>query len=465
MRLGYFSTFLATTIASVTLTLCARDVCAQPLRVAVGPVSGPQGDEVAERLGSILELHTGEVQAIPASTYYGVASRLGVVSRIGESDLASVAHELRLDAIIVGELTRRGRAYGMRLRIARGRDGVIIGTVNLELGHINDLDRLEPDLWQELRTHFLAAAPERAGRNPSNSSGQNPNTSNTTTSNPSSGSTGDPNTGTPPETGPSAVTPTITPTTAGLGFVQLGLTAGLSGRSWRMPVLGESTPRSYDNPGFFEGRIEARAYYRAQHDRLGIGAYATGAMPLVISSRGTSTEGTSIALQTTAYDVGGGLALAYLPPGGGAFRGELGFALHSFDINTSRLPAGSQLARMSYLGGRARGEGAVPIVANASIQFSVLFAAEARVTSVGAEARAAFGDNALLCWGIGGAGGFELRFDGAVPGLAVRATAEWLRYRTSFAGRGQLGTGSDSVDDYTRIHAGISYAFGVRAGQ
>ena len=123
-----------------------------------------------------------------------------------------------------------------------------------------------------------------------------------------------------------------------------------------------------------------------------------------------------------------------------------------------------QLARMSYLGGRARGEGAVPLVANGTVEVSLVFAGELRVVTVGAEARLAYGENAPLSFGFGGGGGLEFRFDGAVPGLGLRATGEWLRYRTSFAGRADIGTGSDSVDDYHPVHLGLSYAFGVREG-
>jgi hypothetical protein len=418
----------------------------------LGPISGPSADQVADRLGTILELHAGEVQSIPASTYFGVASRLGVVGRVGEEDIASVSRELRLDVVILGDLTRRGRGFALRLRIARGRDGVIVGTVNLEIARVDDLDSLEADLWQELSRHIRTASPGGGARA---NGGANSSANGGGAGNANNGGNGaEP----APEGG---VTTRALP---GLGVVQLMLNAGWSGRSWRMPVLGELSPRGYDNGGFFEGGLSARVYYRMQRDRLGIGAHAYGTLPLVISSRGTSTEGMVISLQTSAYDVGGGFSVAYLPPGGGAFRGDLGFLLHAFEINTSRLAVGQQLARMSYMGGRARGEGAVPLLANGSVELSLLFAGELRVVSVGTEARMAYGENAPISWGFGGGGGMELRFDGAVPGLGLRATGEWLRYRTTFAGRADVGTGSDSVDDYLRVLVGISYAFGVKTG-
>jgi hypothetical protein len=425
-------------------------------RVSLGVVNGPLGDEVADRLGTILDLHAGEVQNIPTSTYLGVASRLGVAGRVGEDDLSAIARELRLDAILVGEVSRRGRGYDLRLRVARGRDGTIVGSVNLEIARVDDLDGLEAELWQEISRHIRAIGPAASARSPTRPTQpggvvERPAPSNVVTS---------------PSDRPSAE---ATPTPAGtvlpaLGSVHLGLQAGWSGRSWRMPVLGERSPRGYDNGGFFEGGLSARIYYRLQGDRLGIGAYGFGVLPLVIASRGTSTEGMSIALQTTAFDAGGGLTFAYLPPGGGAFRADFGGGMHSFEINTSRLAVAQQLARMSYLGGRARGEGAVPLVANGTVEVSLLFAGELRVVTVGPEARMAYGENAPLSFGFGGGGGLEFRFDGAVPGLGLRATGEWLRYRTGFAGRADVGTGSDSVDDYHRVHLGLTYAFGVREG-
>ncbi|MEI8259762.1 MAG: hypothetical protein WCJ30_29200, partial [Deltaproteobacteria bacterium] len=59
--------------------------------------------------------------------------------------------------------------------------------------------------------------------------------------------------------------------------------------------------------------------------------------------------------------------------------------------------------------------------------------------------------------GIAGTAGLQIRLDGLTPGLAIRIGAEFLRYRTAFAGRADVGTGSDSVDDYVRIHLGVSY--------
>lgn len=446
--------------AAVCVVASSREAIAQPARVAVGPVTGANAEQLADKLNTILELHAGEVQAIPGSTYFGVASRMGVVGRVGEEDIAVVSRELRLDAVLIADLTRNGRRSALRLRVARGRDGAVIGTVNLEIGRVDDIDAIEADLWQELSRHFRDASGRRPNANAGNNSGNGG-----AGTNGNGGSSGDGNAnggnGEQPSEPVLAATETVRATPA-LGFLQVALNAGWSGRSWRMPVLGERSPRGYENSGFFEGGLSLRVMYRAQRDRLGIGAHAYGVLPIVISSRGTSTEGTIVALPTSAFDVGGGLSIAYMPAGGGAFRADAGFVYHTFNVDTARLPLPQQLARMTYVGGRARGEGAVPLLSNGSIELSLLFAGELRIASVGAEARAAYGENAPISWGFGGGGGMELRFDGAVPGLAVRATGEFLRYRTTFAGRSDVGTGSDSVDDYLRVHVGVSYAFGVK---
>ncbi|MFO0561471.1 MAG: hypothetical protein U0269_25905 [Polyangiales bacterium] len=410
---------------------------------------------MADKLNTILELHAGEVQSIPGSTYFGVASRLGVVGRVGEEDIAVVARELRLDSVLIADVTRNGRRLGLRIRVARGRDGAIIGTVNMEVGRVDDLDAIEPDLWQELSRHIRDAAGRRTtgGANNAGSNGNASANSQVGDGSNNNGGNGE----------PSGPTPTDSVRALpGLGFLQLALHAGWSARSWRMPILGERSPRGYENGGFFEGGLNVRAMWRGQHDRLGIGAFAYGVLPLVISSRGTTPENQVVALPTMAFDVGGGFTVAYLPPGGGSFRGDLGFSYHSFDVNTMRLPVQAQVVRMAYIGGRARAEGSVPLLANGSIELGLLFAGELRVVSVGSEARAAYGENAPISYGFGGGGGMELRFDGAVPGLAVRGTGEFLRYRTTFAGRADVGTGSDSVDDYLRVHVAVSYAFGVK---
>ncbi|MBL8677651.1 MAG: hypothetical protein JNK05_00680 [Myxococcales bacterium] len=434
-------------------------VAQQAPRVALGPVTGPNNEQLADKLNSILELHGGEVQAIPGSTYFGVASRLGVVGRVGEEDLRSVARELRLDAIIVADLSRMGRGFALRIRVARGRDGSIIGTVNLEIGRVDDLDAIEQQLWGELVPHFRSTVP--AGRTNPRTNPTPSGTNGSGTSNGASGTDGSGNGSTEPTGATDPANGVTVRTLPGLGVVQLALNTGWSSRSWRMPVLGERSPRGYENGGFFEGGLAAHVFYRLQRERLGIGAHAYGTLPLVISSRGTSTEGTVVSLQTSAFDVGGGASVAYLPPGGGAFRSDVGFVFHAFDVNTARLAPAQQLVRMSYIGARARAEGAVPLIANGSIELAMLFAGELRMVSVGAEARMAYGENAGLSWGFGGTGGMELRIDGAVAGLAIRATGSWLRYRTTFSGRADVGTGSDSVDDYMRVHLGVSYAFGV----
>lgn len=189
-----------------------------------------------------------------------------------------------------------------------------------------------------------------------------------------------------------------------------------------------------------------------------------GFIPIALSSYAYNM-GMMVQLPTSAYEVDAGVCVAYLPPSGGAFRADVGFVLHSIDVKTDILPATQQLVRMSYPGARFRGEAVVPLFANPSYEFSLLFAGELRVVSVGAEARAAVGMNAALTTGFGGGSGFEMRLDGVAPGLSARLLGDWMRYRTSFSGASTLGNARDSVDDFLRFEAVVSYAFGVHSAQ
>ena len=60
---------------------------------------------------------------------------------------------------------------------------------------------------------------------------------------------------------------------------------------------------------------------------------------------------------------------------------------------------------------------------------------------VGAEARQAFGLQPDTTLGFGSFFGFYGRLDGFAPGLGARLSAEFVRYRTSFAGSATIGTG------------------------
>jgi hypothetical protein len=455
---------LANTFAAALSAPLMVQAQSQAPRVVIGPFSGYDGDQVAEKLGGFLELHNGEIEAIPGSTYFGVASRLGLDGRLGEEDIARVSREIRADAVIVGDLTRNGRRHVLRLRIARGRDGVMVGTINLEFARVNDLDSLEGDLWTELAQHIGQIRPlgsnsfnnNQNSSNQSNNFNQNNSSNNNHTS--SNSNSGDQSTSDASPSGDESASHL-----PGLGVAQLSVGAGSGSRFWRLAIVGDATAREHYVPAYFESRLEGRTYIRLQNDRVGLGLFAMGFLPIALSSYAYNM-GVMVQLPTSAFEVDAGLCLAYLPPSGGAFRADAGFVLHTIDVKTDVLPVTQQLVRMSYPGARLRSEAAVPLFANGLYEFALLFAGELRLASVGAEARAALGMTAALTSAFGGGGGFELRLDGVAPGLSARVAADWLRYRTSFSGASNLGNARDSVDDFIRVEGIVSYAFGVRTG-
>ena len=91
----------------------------------------------------------------------------------------------------------------------------------------------------------------------------------------------------------------------------------------------------------------------------------------------------------------------------------------------------------------------------------MLFGGELRWVGVGADLKEAFGDNPGTTFGLGAWFGLATRLDRFAPGLGLRATAEFVRYRTSYAGPAAIGTASDVVDDYTRFVLGVTYDFGA----
>jgi hypothetical protein len=339
----------------------------------------------------------------------------------------------------------------------------MVGTINLEFARVNDLDSLEGDLWTELAQHIGQIRPlgsnsfnnNQNSNNQSNNFNQNNNSQNQNQNN---------NSAEVPSADTHSNSSSYPSSLPGLGVIQLTLGGGFSSRAWRVPVLGMTMPRENINSGFFEVRAGAHVYLlRLQRDHFGLGIFAQGLIPASISSSGTTAEGASVKLATSAYELDAGLAVAYLPRGGGAFRGTGGFFMHSFSVNTEALPFDRQYPRISYLGAMFRGEGLVPLVANHNIAFGLLFAGEIRFAVTGDEARTAFGTSAAMTTAFGGGAGAELRLNGAAPGFSVRIMADWLRYRTAFTGPARIGTGRDSSDDYLRVHAMLSYAFGVRS--
>ena len=61
---------LATSTAVVILASSQVQAQSQAPRVAIGPFSGADSDEVAVKLGGFLDLHSGEIEPIPGSTYF-----------------------------------------------------------------------------------------------------------------------------------------------------------------------------------------------------------------------------------------------------------------------------------------------------------------------------------------------------------------------------------------------------------
>jgi hypothetical protein len=412
----------------------STSVAAAQARVSVGPFTGQHADMAAQIVASALSEHSGEIEYVTDSAYSAAASRLGIAqSGVNEQDVARVAREMRLDAVIVGELQRRGRReYLLRVRVLRGRDGSVLGTTSWELRSMDELESIQPEIWPQLHNYISrdTGAPEQLPP---------------TEISPSSS---------PP---PTNETPTSVSRTPGLALAYVSIAGGIGMRSWRMPVLGELSPRGYENGGFAEGAAEASIFYRFANQRAGIGASGGVVFPISLASRGYDTMGMVVSLPTSTLEGWGGVAFAYRPPGGGLFRSDIGIVAHSFGIDTSALPLEQQLAPVSYTGARIAAEGIAPLYASNSFELGAVFATQLRITAIGSAVRAAFGENPGTTVGIGGLAGLQVRLDGLVRGLALRLTGEFMRYRTSFFGRADIGTGSDSVDDYGRIHCGITY--------
>lgn len=402
------------------------------LRVAVGPFTGQRAAATRELMAAVLQ-ERAEVELVSEAEYDAAARRLGVEGLAGDEDLARVGRELRLDDIIVGDLSRRGRIHLLRLRVVRGSDGTTLGTASWELQRPTELGAIRGEIWGQLLPYLhVEPAPEDAAG------------------------------ALPPTPVPDPHAPDrASAQTPGLGVLSAGLGVGASLRQWRMPVLGELSPRGYDNTGHPELRAEVMALYRWARERAGVGAAVSLGLPLALASRATDGDGNAVELPSSALELTGSAVAVLRPPSGGWTRVLLGGFWHVFDVDTALLPREQRLARTSYTGARVAVEGVLPLAAEASYEIGLLFATELRLAVVGPELRAAFGENPDLTLGLGGLVGAQVRMDGLLPGLAMRLTGELLRYRTHFAGRADIGPGSDSVDDYLRLQLGVSYALGT----
>ncbi len=402
---------------------------AQP-RVSVGPFTGTRADDAQRVVAGAVARHAGgDLDWVSDAAFNASAARLGVMGLSGDEDIARVGRDLHLDVVVVGELQRRSRRdWLLRVRVLRGRDGSTLGTGSWEMHSLDEMSLLQAEIWEQLHNYITVDPAPAAVETPA---------------------------GPTPSVAPAAAEPVGS--TPGLALATIGVGGGLGSRSWRMPVLGDISPRGYENGGFAEGAAEAQVLYRWAHDRAGIGVSGGAVFPISLASRGIDSMGATVSLPTSMIEGWGGLSMAYRPPAGGLFRLDAGMVLHSFAIDTSALALEQRLAPVSYTGLRLAAEGIVPLYATASWEVGAFFATQLRIVAIGSEVRTAFGENPGTTIGIAGSAGLQVRLDGVTPGLAIRLGAEFLRYRTAFAGRADVGTGSDSVDDYVRIHLGVSY--------
>ena len=460
---------------ALALVLFARAAVAQdPPRVTLGPFTGSRVQSVREIVRNALEAHSSDIELLAEPDYTAVARRLGVEGMAGDEDVARVGRELRLDAIILGDLSRRApHGFLLRLRVVRGRDGTALGAASWELRSANEVNSIRNEIWDQLRNYIR---PDGARSNDSGGGGRNNDTysrvedrtnsdRSSNSDNRSSGGGRDNGSGSVGGNGNDRNGTTAVPATVGLGIVYATLGAGMSQRFWRMPVLGELSPRGYDNSAYPEMRLELMALYRLDGNRIGVGVSGGLFVPLGIQSQAPdpNNPGMNIPLPTRALDVYGGIAAAFRPAGGGFARLQLGIVQHSFTVDTSLLSPEQQLPAISYTGLRLAADTVLPLVSVPGYEVGLMFGTEVRVTNIGTEARMMYGEMASTTAGIGGTAGINVRLDGLLPGFSLRVGAEMLRYRTTFAGRRDVGSGSDSVDDYYRYYLALTYAIGTAA--
>lgn len=417
-------------------------------RVTVGPFTGERVAVTRSIVSGVLANHVGEIELRPQSEYTATATRLGAGDRVDESTVSTVARALGVDEVVVGSLERSGTGFRLRLRVLRGGDGRSAASASWEFERLEEINAFSNEIWEQLRGAFRVDA--TISSTASNTDRETP-----------------PDRGTPPvETPPdpaATTAPAAAPeaTTPGLGWLWIQVGGGLAGRRWRIPVLGETTPRGYENGAFGELRATLAAYYRLNHNRLGVGIESTLGFPLGLSSQGRGPDGRVVPIATSALELQFGASMAVRPTSGGLFRVFVGMVYHQFSLDTSRLSAEMRLAPVTYVGLRVAGEGILPLFASPSWEFGLIFGGELRLAATGSEVKEAFGTNPDTTFGFGTWFGLNVRLDRAAPGLALRATAEFTRYATDFAGSARIGTPGESLDDYTRYLVGVVYALGT----
>jgi len=414
-------------------------------RVVVATFGGERAALTRSMVASVLANHLGEIEIASQSEYAAAAARVGAGERLDDGTAMALARELRVDAIVTGMLERQGSAWRLRLRVLRARDGRSAASASWEFERLEELNALGTEIWEQLRGAFVVdpSVPRREGFSPTRSTDGPP----------------------PPEPPPTEpTTPSepcaAPPPTPGLGWLWIQAGGGLAGRNWRIPLLGETTPRGYENSAYGDLRANLAAYYRLDHNRLGVGVEAALAIPLGLASQGR--DGTRVVpIPTSALELHFGAALAMRPTNGGLLRAFAGMVYHQFDLDTRTLSPEMRLAPVTYVGLRIAGEGTLPIVARRDVEFGVLFGGEFRLVALGSEMKEAFGVNPSATFGYGASFGLSFRVDRIAPGLAFRLTAEFMRYATDFAGPARVGPAAESVDDYTRYQLAVVYALGT----
>lgn len=414
-------------------------------RVTVGPFTGERAAVTRSLVSGVLANHTGEIELRSQNEYTSTASRLGAGDRVDEATVATMARALGVDQVVIGSLERLPDGYKLRLRVLRGRDGRSAASASWEFQRFEEINAFSNEIWEQLRGAFQVDAAMRT--QPAGASER-----------PAERPLAQADAGVAPEVSTPVASDAQTP---GLGWLWLSAGGGLAGRRWRIPILSETTQRGYENNAFGELRANVAAYYRLNHRRLGVGVESTISFPLGLSSQGRGPDGRVVPIATSALEFQFGVSLAMRPTSGGMFRVFAGMIYHQFSLDTSRLSPEMRLAPVAYVGLRLAGEGTLPLYASPGWEFGVIFGGELRLAATGSEMKEAFGTNPDTTLGFGATFGLGLRMDRAAPGLGVRATAEFLRYATDFAGAARIGTPGESVDDYTRFLFTVVYAFGT----
>lgn len=439
--LSHLSPWIALAAASMPSVVHAQN--AVP-RVALAPFTGERSALVRSIVANLLSDHADAVEVVGQNDLNDALNRAGSSDLSDAAVLSRVSEGLRLDDAILGSVEPAPSGYRVVLRVLRARDGRPAGSASWELRRLDELQVLGPDIWAQLARTLGVRSDASSG----------------TATPPEHTDPGTPVTPHEDPAHPAAATaePVRAP---GLGWMHLWLGGGLAGRSWRMPVLGERSARGYENGAFGELRGGVRVLFRTNPPRWGFGLDAELAVPVALSSQGRDADGRTVPLASSGYQAYVGVTAQHRPASGGGARFSAGFVAQEFDLDTARLPAEQRLADALYLGLRVAGEASLPFYARNDVEFSGIIGGELRFVTVGGDLKSAFGANPSATLALGAWAGLATRIDRFAPGLGFRLTAEFVRYRTAFAGPATIGTGSDSVDDYTRYTLAVTYDFGA----